>query len=364
MRTVLKITLICLVVFPSAGGLWADSRELESLREELAELRNRRGILLERRQPLEERASLEAGEVARIKQGLDSRDFSPVRKYRLEARLRQSQTLADSLDALSLELSGLESRIIGLRGTGEALCARAVDSLSLLLAKAESVERMRELLDKLRAYRAVRAVFTQTVRQPAQGRALTVSPGADKLARGANLVSISPGDSPEEIREKADFIMDLSEKWQRHISLIGRQIGRLKDESALRRQIGEFAQEISLFDNALTGRRANDRVSATGSDDRDAHKVLDSQWREPQTGPPVFSEPAQSVPGMDLELHDPDKVPVLSEVIGSLDPDDLEIYIRALQSRRDSLEADLDSLRAWERKLRRKSVEIEKEGKD
>jgi len=357
MKRVLKISLFLL-----AGFLPVSSRagEIESLQAELALLEQRRDSTYRRRDSLERQVRFQAEEVAGLKRRLADGDFSPVDQYRLESRMRASQVLTDSLDALSLTISALEGRIAGLRRTGDSLCRAVIDSLSLLPGKSRSAVQVRDILQKIGEYRILRTVFTPKEDAAAAG---TYAHQAQEVAGRAAALAVEPGDSPEDIREKADFLSDMADKWQQRLALIVERIGRLEDERSIRQRIGEFAQEISLFDAGSASSRA--RVTSSGPETREQDQPPPGRQvfgPEPET--PLSQESVSEVTGRDLELYDLEKTPISSEGIESLSSGDLEELLRIFQSREDSLRDDLDSLRAWGRRLRLKAEEIERQRKD
>ena len=354
MKSMLKISLFLLVALPLESLRAAG---IGSLQAELARLELRRDSCLQRRDSLERLVRFQAEEVAKLKRGLDAGELSPVDQYRLETNLRASQVLADSLDVLSLTISDLESRLAELNRTGDSLCAAAVDSLSLLLDKSRSVEEVRDILRKIGEYRLLRASFASEA-----GGVYLASAGT--LGVQATALEIEAGDSPEDIREKADFLSDMSDKWERHLALINTRIERLEDERSIRRRIGEFAQEISLFDHGAASSRAQVKSSGTGPQEEDRAPPVLGDFPQEEATPPFVSETAEIPVARDLELYDLEKTLALSEAIESLTYDDLEDLFKVLQSRQDSLKADLDSLRAWGRRLRQEAGEIERERKD
>jgi hypothetical protein len=350
MKSVLKISLFLLAALPLEN---LKAAGIESLQAELARLELRRDSCLQRQDSLERLVIFQAQEVAKLKQGLDAGELSPVDQYRLETSLRTSQVLADSLDALSLTISDLESRIAELSRTGDNLCAAAADSLSLLLDKTRSVEEVRDILRKIGEYRLLRASFASEARDVYQARART-------LGVQATALEIEAGDSPEDIREKADFLSDMADKWERHLVLINTRIERLEDERSIRQRIGEFAQEISLFDHGAASSRAQVKSSGTGPQEEGHTPPGVEDFFPGETRPPSVSEATETPVAKDLELYDLEKSLALSEAIESLSYIDLEDLLRILQSRQDSLKTDLDSLRAWGRRLREEAEKIER----
>ena len=89
--------------------------------------------------------------------------------------------------------------------------------------------------------------------------------------------------------------------------------------------------------------------------------------REPSFGleieTPPLEEPGGAGVGRDLELYDLEQNPTMAEAVESIASNDLEGLLRVLKSRQDSLKADLDSLRVWEKRFRLKAAEIERERK-
>ncbi|MBN2289013.1 MAG: hypothetical protein JXQ83_06735 [Candidatus Glassbacteria bacterium] len=352
MRSVLKILLL-LAAFP-AGGLRAG--EIEILRGQLAGVRSRLDSSYLRRDSLEALAGLQSQEVRQLKLKLESGQFAPVDQYRLEARLRASRVLADSLDALSLAVSGLETRAAGLQAEGDSLCGAAIDSLSPLLAESGSLKDLQEVLQEIGKYRSLRSFF-------GLGTAgVFIRPG-EGFGPGGSGMEAGPGDSPEDIREKADFLSDMADKWARRLALVDSRIERIKDERLIRVRIGEFTQELSLFDHGTASSRARVEASGTETPDDMQKPVSREEVFGPEADFPPLAEPSPAGLGRDLELYDLEKSQALTEAVESLSTDDLEGLLRALQARKDSLGTDLDSLRAWGRKLRLKAVEVERERK-
>jgi hypothetical protein len=353
MRSVLKILLLVAVAF-STGELRAG--RIDSLQMELAEFQNKFDHLYRRRDSLEHLTRVQSEEVELLKHKLEEGKFSPVERFRLENSLRASQILADSLDELSLAISEQESSISRLYREGERLCAMVIDSLGRLSAGSRSISELRDNLRELDRYRLLRAGFSQAI-------ADTFSDQATVLGAEEAVIEIEPGDAPEDILEKADFLSDMADKWEGRLALVNKRIERLDEERLIRQQIGEFTQEISLFDRSQTGSRARVESSETGTRN-ESPTPSDQEVYGPGRDTDVQIGSPETETSRDLGLYNPETVLGLSESVGALSVDDLEDFLKALHSRQDSLTADLDSLRVWAQRLRLKARDIDRERKE
>jgi hypothetical protein len=316
-------------------------------------LENQRQAVRARRDSLNERASALAAETNRLKEKLAERTVS-LDQYRLEEALRRSQALADSLDAAGTSLAGLDRRLADLRRTAGEAYSAALDSLSQALETAGNQGERRVLLKSIEKLRQARASLSQTAEPGASRRPGEPALGLEQLREVA---LITPQDSQEEIREKADFLSDVAGRWSRALEQIRKGIGRLSDEKEIRQRLGEFAQEISLFDGTAVSSRTATRSAPEALSDK---APAPGTERAVSDFAPVFSETgtAASTQSLDLELYDPEADLRLLQNLEHFSRDDLESAISRLAARSDSLQAELGLLRALELDLRKKAGEI------
>jgi hypothetical protein len=361
---VLKLIRIALAVLFLLGSTSAESAsgaELtgERIRAELDSLLGQRASALQRRDSFQKQADELAAEVARLKGSLAER-FSRLEQYRLEGTLSRSQAVADSIDMLNNSISAYTDKLTALSIQATAYYTSVLDSMTLELKDIRDRKLRREIMEKIERLQEERAILARFstaagVRKPREA--------GFSLSQLAQAVQVLPQDSPEEIREKADFLTDMAARWSRTLAKLEKNIERLSEEKAIRMRLGEFAQEISLFDETGPSSRAGLKSSSTSPTDNGmpTENVLDRQ------GYGDFSiekldetfQPGQL--SFDLELGELESGMWLLENLENISAGELETAVGLLEARRDSLEENLDILRAMERKMRSKAGEIERE---
>lgn len=342
----------CIATFLAAAALAVaplsaqERSERDVLIRELRQSQDSLGRLGERREQMRKRLEELSAEVARLKTSVEGRGFSPVEQYRLGERLRSSQSLADSLDALNarLDLFSRESSRLG-RALYQDYTSE-IDSLSrnlqgsrgrtALLARIEALDRERSRL---------------AAGMPTPGRP-DYNPGSTAFLR------LDPSDTPEEVRDKLNLAGDLSARVQRSLTRIDSDIRRIRDESAVRRRIGEFTQDLALFDQGLASRRVESRLEGPQRSAGDVSAgyldrgIVSTDKRvEGDFALPPEDMSAGGV-SLDRDLHDPEREQALLAGLGSLSPAELDKALARLQARRDSLVADLQRLSEVEKSLR------------
>ena len=325
------------------------------LSAELAKLEDRCAVLQLRRDSLAAKAGELAEEVAELKNCLSER-FSPLDEMRLGERLRRSQVLADSLDAVNMAILELETKISRCRRLAIGAYTRAIDSLRLKLDEAFERRAGEKIIRQIELARSRRAALAGDAENAADAEG-----GSQLLSLGKLLeaVRITPGDTPEEIREKADFLQDVADKWLRTLSMLERSLERISEESAIRKRLSEFAQELSLFDETTLPGRAQQRAPAGSGNNGISNQEVEKGFSSTTAlNPRMAAEPA---PTYDLELYDPEGDLWLLQNLENLSPEDLEAAFGRLEARRDSLKSELDSLRAVEQGFRKTADEIERE---
>ncbi|MCE5270247.1 hypothetical protein LLH00_03090 [bacterium] len=332
----------------AAGG----GSDLEALRRGYSAAADSLAAQRARRDSLSARLERVSAEVARLKQGVAQDMFSPVEQYRLGESLRAGKSLADSLDRLNVRLSALERRT----GTAREALRRGLGE------RIESLGRQpdsRGQIVILRRERESLAAGTGAVRAD--------NPLPDLSAA----LRVEPDDSPDQVRDKADFAADLAARVRRGLDILRTEMERVKDENAVRRRTGEFAQEMALFDEGLTLRRTDARGGVAAADvPPDDGKTVDANAVGPDRGESGYGDgdfgmrgEISTSPGsitsetagasvLDRELFDPDREHLLNLDLESLSPDQIEAVLTRLSTRRDSLERELGRLQQLEKSLR------------
>ncbi len=286
---------------------------------------------------------------------LRSGGMGPLDKYRLSSALALSQSLADSLDLVNARIDNLQQDIDGLRLDAVAACTAALDSLSRLMKDSPAGPRGM-LATRFESLRERRQRFA-SVDDGAGPDEHFSGEGRMSLGELAGLVKIRSHDSPEEIAEKSAFLSDIEIRWSRALQALEHNIGRLDEEHAMRGRMGEFTQELALFDQTGPSSRA---AAVQGS-------AADGQERSDGGAQPAFGrndnysdysmnakQMAESI-SLDIELADPETELRLIHELDRFSNVDITDLAALLRARRDSLATDLDSLRELHEQLSRKA---------
>jgi hypothetical protein len=293
--------------------------------------------------------------VDRLRAGRD-RALGPLDKYRLSSALALSQGLADSLDKANTQIDELQQDIDGLRLDAVAACTAALDSLSKLMKDSPAGPRgmLATRFENLRQSR-MRFASADDDSEGPEGDA--VSEGRMTLGELAGLVEISPHDSPEDIAEKSAFLTDIEIRWSRAMQALEHNIGRLDEEHAMRGRMGEFTQELALFDQ--TG--PSSRVAAVQGSANDGQERSDGGEQPTFGGDREFLDYSTNAKQMaesfslDIELADPETELRLIHGLDRFSNVDITDLASLLRARRDSLAADLDKLKKLHEQLSRKA---------
>ena len=337
-----------------AAGVESNTRQA-ALLTELAQVQARYARESGRRDSLDARSARLASEIADLKARL-SVSYSRIDEFRLKERLRASQVLADSLDQLNLELIDIAGKANILREQAIGLYTAAIDSLSLVLESKAPRDEKEGILRRIESLRRERAGLSQAG-EGAQSKGREVLPLS--LARLEEAVRIGPQDSPEEIKDKADFIADMAGKYSSAISTLEKNLGRLTRESAVRKRLNEFTQEISLFDEGGLSSKAGTRQPGASGE-----TVVANEGR---TFTPLGKSAeleGEKLTTINLELLNPEGDIWLIKNMEYLSPADIETAVKHLETRRDSLKIDLEHLRNLEKILRAKTRESERKKED
>ncbi len=206
--------------------------------------------------------------------------------HALEAELKQLGLVQDSLEVARAELmrsaDGLSARIDSFKAEGmdpeklqEALRAALVleqrlvefdQTLETLKIEEEGLrERLRLAYDweigvliQQLAQAPDKGLLRQLVIYQEAREALGDKPSS-RLRYGENM-AISPDDSPDEIKQKAELMEDIAARLQAEAAETGERLVRLEEEHRLRSRVRIFTTEIRLFDEHLPEGRVLVRV--------------------------------------------------------------------------------------------------------
>lgn len=351
--------LTVLLLLGSVFATRASGAELSGqwIRTELDSLYELRESVVARRDSIQKQADELAAEVARLKQSLAER-FSRLAEYRLEGVLSRSQALADSIDMLNRAISTCDDELTARSLQATAYYTSVLDSITLELKDIRDRKLRLEILEQIEQLQTERTALARFSTATKTRKRYEAGFSLSQLER---VVKVLPKDSPEEIREKTDFLGDIAARWSRTLAELEKSIERFSEERAIRRRLNEFAQEISLFDRTGPSSRAGARSSATSPEDLGLKAESGEGYGDFFTTE-TTSEPFQTGPLiLDLELGELESGMWLLQNLENLSADELEAAVGLLESRRDSLKENLEILRTMERDMRSKAGEIGRE---
>ena len=295
-----------------------------------------------------------AGEVSRLKSS-QARDYSALEQYRLEAALRRSQAVAARLDSLNARIGSLGEEFAGRKRSVLSLIDRELGTLAGRLESSPGDSLRSAATARIESLRRLRAQVSSLQVEKPRAEGLAVGLPIDRLLEQ---IRVTPADSPEEIQEKADFLADVARRWRKSLEDVERSIGRLADEREMRRRLGEFTQELSLFDATSPSSRAGLTSSAAGQPDQ-ARAGEPGITSEPKGLLDITNESHTTalpeIQPLDVELSNPEAGVLLLQNIDQFSSDELKAVLEKLTARRDSLAQGFDRLRQAESEIRRQA---------
>jgi hypothetical protein len=239
MRTTQKIVwLFMLIGLP----LLAQTPERIKLKGELEDL----STALERLQRRQQALSLQADSLAKDIQRRKQQAPSLLQERGLDAALRFSQTLADSLQMLQ----GREQRLdFSLRQKAEALLKILNEDIARLVKQGEALKQgknfsLREQIGReLQQCREWQRRCQAWLEQP---------PPSIIIYQ----VEAQPDDTPETLRRKSDFLRDQSDRLRREVKRLDAKISDIRGETQVRRRVADFAAKAWQVRRAAMRARA------------------------------------------------------------------------------------------------------------
>ncbi|MFQ5633030.1 MAG: hypothetical protein ACE5I1_30040, partial [bacterium] len=149
-------------------------------------------------------------------------------------------------------------------------------------------------------------------------------------------VRIQQDDSPKQIAQKADFLLDQSDRLKNTAERIDKKLNELQDEVELRGRLADFVDDLAAFDpgnESVTGANRNAENAAAAVDQESDFTAIGEKSRLGQLGAdfPV----SQFV--LNLETNWPANTSQLST-------DELENWITQLERQQNEIVAKSDSL--------------------
>ncbi|MCI0696151.1 hypothetical protein L0337_29635 [candidate division KSB1 bacterium] len=304
------LSLTALVGLP----LFAQTPERGKLQEEVGNISTHLARLRQQQQSLSQQADSLARDIQRRKQ----QSPSLLQDRSLNAALRFSQTLADSMQQLQQE----ENRVDRLlRQKAEQLLKILNEEIARLANDGEKLKREKNSKQR----EQVKAELLECREWQRRCQALLEQPPPAIIIYE---VEVKSEDSPETLRRKADFLRDQSDRLRREVKRLDGKIAEIKDETQVRERMTDFTDELALLDpnregvssSASSFGASRGDNSAAPSTDFDVERIASKNLTLPLS---QFAWPGN---------------------VGDLSFDDLERWRSALDQQKKRRQAQADSL--------------------
>jgi len=250
MSNVYKVALFLLL---SHLPLMAQTPERNKLQSELENL----STTLQRVDRQQQTLSLQADSLAKDIQRRKQQPSSLLQERGLDAALRFSQTLADSLQALQTREQKFDA---ALRQKAEALLKILNEDMARLVKENEALKKRGQtpahesLARELLQCREWRQRCQSWLEQP---------PPAIIIYQ----VEAQSEDTPETLRRKADFLRDQSDRLRREVKRLETKVAAIRDETQVRQRMDDLAADLALLDpnrDGVASSPASKDANATG----------------------------------------------------------------------------------------------------
>ncbi|HID94751.1 MAG TPA: hypothetical protein EYP53_01660 [Candidatus Latescibacteria bacterium] len=227
-----------MLLFVYNPSLNADEQRTSLLENEIRNLQSRRQQLELEREALTRESEMLAERIEELKKKIGE-GIGIIGGYRLRRSLKQSQELAERIETIQTEIDSLKLVLDDKKRDLRVEYEAEISNLLTELDKSPPIEEATRLLERLsKLITAKRAV------EEAAGQIRIKEAGVEGI-------QIEKGDTPEQIREKADLISDFVDKLKKEISRIDRRIERLRMEKKTGEKMREFMEELALFDENM-----------------------------------------------------------------------------------------------------------------
>ncbi len=311
-RITIVTILLIIVIWPWKCALAQDS--LIAFETRLTNMHAQFDSLQRQMSALQQQADSLSIEITSLK---EKADLNYLERKRLERYLQTAQVNAAQQEHTLTELNKLQKEIALVSKELSQLYDRTIDSL--MMAMAQSPKKDRHAQQNLR-----RQIDMYRMRQHQLQQTAIMS---NKAVTGELI--IKPEELPEEILAKASYFRDLADKLRRHAAEVESRLRQVRQEATLRRKMTDLLADVRLFDQSdelvMKSRQATVKSSAVD---------LLSPANESKT-PRSEAREVEVVPQMDR---------LLQIDVRSLPDDSVEEYINHLQTQRQRLLFQADSL--------------------
>lgn len=280
-----------------------------------------------------------------------------IGKYRLSQNLRKAQTLSQNIQTLDKKISKLETQIKEKKVLLDKEYESQINSLVQKLNTINNAEARTPILAKIKEYQSARDEMNKVEQQK-----------VERLDIAS--IEIKDYDSPKEIREKADLINDVANKTNIRISTLDTRIAKLKDEIKTRKKLGEFADEISFFNERVARDEVASKSTSGTKDTNDASNVdvtIETTTLTRSSTDDKSTEKTNSDATTQVRAATPTtkvmKSNGISADISELPQNSIEEQLKTLEKQKQELKKELATLNTKASTFRKKADELEKSGK-
>jgi hypothetical protein len=334
-----KTFLTAAVVIFTARFAFAQVQALPAIQARLDSLETQYQLVQLQQKQLSERA----GDLAEIINRLKTRRAKNlITERELERQLALSQALAERHQAAQQREAWLHNELMRfseavIKNLNNAIHSLG-DSLRVAQAKRDDAGQRRSSANLQLATRLRNRCLAY----------LNTAPGAIPVVE----IQLEPDDSPRQIAQKSDFMLDQSDRLKKAAGSIDKKLGEMKGEIELRRRLADFVGDLAAFDprsESISGsiQRSENAVAAT----RDQANIPDSD--EKARFGQISSDLSLSQIILNFETNWPANTAQLSS-------DELEEWIGQLERQQKQLLSTADSLAQKAREFR-KILESKKE---
>lgn len=237
MRKVFIVVIIWCWCFCGSFNAFGQTQKTIKLEQQASLIEAELTELLQKKRQLEQESDSLAKELSTLRMGPTS-TLGILDRYKLEEKLKDSQTLSRDLQSCEKELTKARERY---REAAEELIMlynreikTIIERINTKSDKSESAY-LQSLYDKRNKWR-------EKIPERSSGSLILFDVTIDSL------------DSPRRVREKADLVKDMEEDVRSKVKLLEKRLSELKEEKKIRDKMGDFLQEITMFTDRERGR--------------------------------------------------------------------------------------------------------------
>jgi len=359
MKKVIILQMLIALFFVIAGSAYSEDRitilnaELSSLDKQKEKLESEKLILVDEGDEL-------SFKIEELKRHSDN-GLGIIGRFRLSQNLRKAQRLSENTQNLDRKILNIKKQIDEKNSLLVKEYELQVNSLLQRLSITNNIQEKKALLGKIREYQSSASQFRESEKLELE----TINI-AD--------LEIKEHDSPKEIREKSDLIIDVANKKNSRISLIESRIANLKGELRTREKLDEFADEISFFGERVAkgeviGKSDKESVANKAGETFSGDNKSGTDTTEPliKTGNPTAlvdpnsnnTEPLQTG---ELSVRPVMKIKALSAELSQMPQSRLEEELASLEKQRQELKNELVVLTDKANSFRKRAEQLEKTG--